>query len=217
VEMVLLAAGQPLFGLLALAEKQAGCRGEGPLQVGVADLVAAGALLLAGRLVAAADQPSVGEKRADLGEAANVMNLVQQDQGQNLADAGYGTQAVKGLWVVHFGGPRKVQLQVGDLRIVGVDQSEIDSDVFLDAGIGEAFDNVQLGPVGGVGELLGEGRLVVLAVGVAEVDEGLGATADEEGAASEQVAGLTHALGVDVGLRQHAAAEQDGDLVGVDL
>src|SRR5262249_3654036 len=80
-----------------------------------------------------------------------------------------------------------------------------------------AFDDVQLGPVGGVGELLGEGRLVVLAVGVGQVDERLGATADQEGAASEQVASLAHALGVNVGLWQHAATEQDSDLVGVDF
>jgi hypothetical protein len=61
----------------------------------------------------------------------------------------------------------------------------IDGDVLPDAGIAEAFDDVQFGAVGGVGELLGEGRLVVLTIGVAEVDEGLGATADEEGASSK--------------------------------
>jgi hypothetical protein len=49
------------------------------------------------------------------------------------------------------------------------------------------------------------------------VDEGLGAAADEEGAATKQIAGFPHALGVDVGLRQHATAKQDGNLVGVDL
>ena len=112
--------------------------------MGVADLVAAGALLLAGRLVAAADQSGVRQKLADLGEAADVMNLVQQDQGQHLADAGHGTQAVKGLRIVHLGGPRKVQLQVGDLGIVGVDQGQIDLDVLLDAGVGEALGEVQV-------------------------------------------------------------------------
>ena len=33
----------------------------------------------------------------------------------------------------------------------------------------------------------------------------------------EQVAGFPHALGVDLGLRQHAATKQNGDLGGVDL
>jgi hypothetical protein len=49
-----------------------------------------------------------------------------------------------------------------------------------------------------------DGRLVVMAVGVAEVDKSLGATADQEGAATKQIAGFPHAFGVDVGLRQHA-------------
>jgi len=49
--------GAKSLGLLALAQEQASGLGEGPLEVGVADLVAAGALLLAGRLVGAADQP----------------------------------------------------------------------------------------------------------------------------------------------------------------
>src|SRR5262245_8852407 len=77
----LLAAGQPLLGLLTLAEEQAGRLREGPFEMGVADLVAAGALLLARRLVGAADQPGVGEELADLGEAADVVDFVGADEG----------------------------------------------------------------------------------------------------------------------------------------
>ena len=33
----------------------------------------------------------------------------------------------------------------------------------------------------------------------------------------ETAAGFPHAFGVDVGLRQHVAAKQEGNLVGVDL
>ena len=49
------------------------------------------------------------------------------------------------------------------------------------------------------------------------MDRSLGATADEEGAATKQVAGFPHAFGVDVGLQQHAAAKRDVNLEGVDL
>ena len=56
-----------------------------------------------------------------------------------------------------------------------------------------------------------------MTVGVTEVDQSLGATADEEGAATKQAAGFPHAFGVDVGLRQYAAAKRGGNLVGVDL
>jgi hypothetical protein len=57
----------------------------------------------------------------------------------------------------------------------------------------------------------------VLADGVAEMDKRLGATADEEGAATKQVAGFAHALREDKDLRQHDAAKQVGNFVGVDL
>ena len=48
------------------------------------------------------------------------------------------------------------------------------------------------------------------------MDQALGPLADQERPSAQQVAGLAHALGVDVGLRQHAATQQDRDLVGVD-
>ena len=43
------------------------------------------------------------------------------------------------------------------------------------------------------------------------------AFAGERHPAPEQVAGRPHLGGIDVGLREHAAAEQHGNLVGVDL
>src|SRR5262249_40172822 len=144
-------------------------------------------------------------------------DLVEHHQPQDLADPGNRPQPGKGLCVVHLGGPRQVQLEVADLRVVGVDQGQIDPDVPLDARVGEAGGQVQFGAVGGVGELLGQGRVVVLAVGVDQVGQRLSPAADQVSAAAEQVAGLAHALGVDVGLGQHAAAQQDGDLLGVDL
>jgi hypothetical protein len=49
------------------------------------------------------------------------------------------------------------------------------------------------------------------------VDKSLGATADEEGAATKLVADFPRAFGVDLGLRQHVGAKQDGNLVSVDL
>ena len=49
------------------------------------------------------------------------------------------------------------------------------------------------------------------------MDKSLGATADEEDAATKQFAGFPHAFGVDLGSPKRAAAKQDGNLVGVDL
>src|SRR5262245_46055017 len=58
----------PLLGPLAAAQEQAGGLAEGPAQVGVADLLAPRADLLAGRLVGAAHQPGVRQELADVVE-----------------------------------------------------------------------------------------------------------------------------------------------------
>src|SRR5262249_1054467 len=78
----------PLLGPLAGAREGAGGLGEGPPQMGVADLLAAGAQLFASRLVGATHQPGVRQELARRLEATDGMRLVQQDQRQYLADAG---------------------------------------------------------------------------------------------------------------------------------
>src|SRR5262249_10971045 len=123
--VLLLPAGEPALGLVALAEEPAGSLGEGPFEVGVADLVAAAALLLPGRLVGAAHQPGVGEELAGGGESADVVDLIKQYQRQHLADARGRPQAVEGLRVVHLRGPAQVQLRRADLLVVGVDQRQV--------------------------------------------------------------------------------------------
>ena len=55
--------------------------------MGVADLVAARAQLLARRLVPATHQAGVGQEFADIGKTTYVVNLVQERQAENLADA----------------------------------------------------------------------------------------------------------------------------------
>src|SRR5262249_39461540 len=131
--------------------------------------------------------------------------------------AGDALKPGEGLHVIDPGGLDQVALQAGDLPVVGVDQGQIDLDVGAGAFVGEARGQVQLGAVGGVGQLLGQRRQVVLAVGVDQVGQGLGAAADQMRTTPEQVAGLAHALGIDVGDGDHAAPQQDGDLVSVDL
>ena len=61
-----------------------------------------------------------------------------------------------------------------------------------------------------------EGRQVVLAVRVLNVGDQLRFLADEEGSAPQQVAGFAHGPRVDVRHREHPAAQQAGDLAGVD-
>jgi hypothetical protein len=55
-----------------------------------------------------------------------------------------------------------------------------------------------------------------LAVGVDQVGQGLGPFADQKSPPSQEIASLSHTFGVDVGLRQHAAPQEEGNLVGID-
>ena len=71
--------------------------------------------------------------------------------------------------------------------------------------------------VPGIDQLLAEDGQVVLAVGVDEVGDHLGALVHQVHAAAQQIAGLAQALGIGIGLGQVAAAQQLGDLAGIDL
>jgi hypothetical protein len=106
------------------------------------------------------------------------------------------------------------ELDVGDESVELLDQREIELDGLAHRGIGEVLE--QAVAVGGVGDALAQGREVVLVDRVLDVSEELAALAHQVKAPAEQIAGRAHLGGVDVGLGEHAAAEQHGDLVGVD-
>ena len=68
-----------LSGLVVAQEKDC-CLAEGPLQVSVTDLGVGRAALLARRLVGTLDKASVGDEVGDLGEAADVLDLVEDQK-----------------------------------------------------------------------------------------------------------------------------------------
>ena len=76
---------------------------ERPLQVGVADLLAARALLLAGARVLATHQPRRTTGSCRPRGSADLVDLVEQDQAQDRADAGDGPQQAEGHRVVDLG------------------------------------------------------------------------------------------------------------------
>jgi len=79
--------------------------------VNVSDLLARGAKALSGGLLGAPDQAAVGGEVLDGGEAVDVVNFIEKRQGQDLADAGDGAQAVEGVGVVALGRADDVELQ----------------------------------------------------------------------------------------------------------
>ena len=71
--------------------------------------------------------------------------------------------------------------------------------------------------VGLIGDLFTKLRQAVLTVGILDVGEKLGAFAHQVHAAAQQVTGGSHQSGIDIGHRQHAAAQQDRNFVSVDF
>ena len=63
---------------------------------------------------------------------------------------------------------------------------------------------------------LAEGRKVVLAVGVLDMDEELSSVVDHEGASSQEISDCPHAARVGVGERKSAASDENGNLLGID-
>ena len=62
----------------------------------------------------ALDQAAVRAEVADRGKARDVVDLVEHDQGEDLADTGYGAQAVEVVRVVDLGGASDGELDVGE-------------------------------------------------------------------------------------------------------
>jgi hypothetical protein len=70
--------------------------------------------------------------------------------------------------------------------------------------------------VGLIGHLLANRGQVVLAVGLLDMGEYLGSCAHEMYPAPEEIPGGAHRRGIDVGLREHAPAQEDRDVLGID-
>jgi len=91
---------------------------------------------------------------------------------------------------------------------------QVCSNAGLDGRIGNPFG--YSGTVGSVSDLFADLGQIVLAVGVLNVNQQLGPFAHEVSPTAQQITSGTHLGLVDVGHRDHAAAQQDGDFLGVD-
>ena len=163
----------------------------------------------------ALDQTTVRGKLLDPGEAVDVIDFVEPHETENLADAGYGLQQLAGVGVRLFGGFDDGEFHVTKPIIIVTDACQIDFKTFLHRWIGKALSNPIT--VGFIGNLLTNDRQVLLAVGMWHVGQQLGPFMCQMHTASQQVSGCPHLGRIDIGLWAHAATEQDGNLVRVDL
>ena len=75
-------------------EKQHGGFGEGPFAIGITNFRAGGAVAFPRRFLGAFDQAAIGHKILNPGKAPNIMDLIQEDQRQDFANAGDRLQPV---------------------------------------------------------------------------------------------------------------------------
>jgi hypothetical protein len=105
-------------------------------------------------------------------------------------------------------------LEVPDEAIIVIDQGQIDCDVFLHRWIGKALGDPLTLHFGL--ERLTSGGPIVLAVRLANMGQPLCSLAHQMQTALSQVAGGTHGGRIRIGLRQHAAPQSHGNLLGVE-
>jgi hypothetical protein len=113
------------------------------------------------------------------------------------------------------GGLPTGQLQSPQQWVIIVTQSEINFDALRHGRIRPPLSCTSA--IGLVGALLAHRGQVVLTVGLVDMRQQLGPLPCAMPAAPPPVPGGTHLGGVDIGLRQHAAAPQPGNFWGVEL
>jgi hypothetical protein len=101
--MLALQPSHEFLSFRVVAEKQDSRFRKGPLEMNVADLFAGEAIVFPGRLATALDETTVGDKLLHTREAGDVMDLVEDGQSQDLADAGDRTEQVERVMILLFG------------------------------------------------------------------------------------------------------------------
>jgi hypothetical protein len=207
--------GEVILPGLVLSQKEHGGFGEGPLELGVANLLAREPVPLARGLLGALDEATVGHKVLYPGEAGEVLDLIEDDQGQDLANAGHRLQTGEALRVMALGGARDIEFHLASQLVVVVDEGHVHCNGLAHARVREVLFHTL--PIAFVRQLLAKLGEVVLAVGVLDVGQEFRPLAHERTTAPEQVAGRAPRRGVDVGHGDHPAAQQARNRVSVNL
>jgi hypothetical protein len=148
------------------------------------------------------------------GEAGEVVQLVAQHQTQTFAEAGDGWPPGEGLRLGLVGRLDDGQLAIAAHPSIGGKQGAVDFDTLLHGGSRAPCCDAR--SVRGVRQRLPEFRQSVLAGGMRDGREELGAFPGQRSAAPEEVPSRPQRSRIDVGLGEQAATEQDGNRVRVE-
>lgn len=190
------------------------CLAERLFQMPVADLVAAAGVTLAGRTMRSLHQATVRKELTNAGEPIDRLNLVKHRHRKYSAHARYRLQAVKRLGIIDFRRLFEIQLGFGNDPIVLLEQFEIEFNRAASAWLGKPLgDSLS---IRFVAEVLGEQRQIVLHSHELNVAEGFGSSSHEKRSATQQIASGPQVFGVNEAERKVSAAQQHGDLFGID-
>jgi hypothetical protein len=102
--MLFLQAGHKPLAVGLVTQEQCGSFRKGPLEMGIADLLASGAHAFAGGCFRALDQATIRGDGLPPRAAADAMDFVGQHAAEDLANARHGLQQVQGVGIVLLGG-----------------------------------------------------------------------------------------------------------------
>ena len=133
----------------------------------IADLVVWARLTLACRFMSAFHQPGIRDEVAHCGETANVVDLVEDHQGQGFPHAGNASQQMKGYRIVFGNLGVDLSFDGEDLLVDGIHQCPMHLHTGADHRVVEA--PAYAGTIGSAVNPFLEVREVVLGVGVLDV------------------------------------------------
>ena len=112
-------------------------------------------------------QPCVGDEVTDLWEAVDVVDFVEDHQGEDFPDAGNSAKQVNGYGIMFGNLCIDLSFDSEDLLVKGVHECAVHLDSGTNHGVGESV--FYTGAIGAAVYALFEGGQVVLSIGVLDV------------------------------------------------
>ena len=211
--VLLLQPAQVFWSSRLGSEEQHGRCGKGPLQIGIAALGAGRARALARRFFRALDQPAGGDTSLAPWTPLDSMKLIEQPQAQELTDPWDGTQQGEGVGVMRLGRCEDRQVEVPEPLVLVAQEGASACAPLRHGGIGKPLSHAMA--VGLVGALRANLRPVVLARGMLDMGQPLGAFSHAGYPALAPVVRRTHRCGRDLGRWTHAPALAQRDCLRI--
>ena len=189
---------------------------EGPAEIRVAQLGAAQAFDLAGGSDGAFDETALGEKVLHGGEPVDVADFVENGQAEIFANARSGLEQRVIALSNFLGELLKLSFDGDDLGVEVADHGQFILEGELGDGVGFLSHELRFPGIAVVTALgLERGTIVGELMGT-EPGQQIGAAPDKEEPLAEQRAQGPESGWINVGWRDEIAAEQVGDLFGID-